>query len=309
MDALSGITSAGPLLQWLFLLLCAVGFMPQLGLSLSEEVLSYRPLIIRMRDFASREECAEMLKLIDRCHDRSWDECKEQQSRLHSKKGSFQNDGSSARPLRNSTSFTLTLEGEMNEVVDRLVQRSHRVARHPITHGEGVQIASYHAGEYYGFHHDSLSRRATVLLYLTTVPEGGGGETIFPLVRAPEVPLDKEAPLPPAVTGRHRESLDFKVLRMEPIEPYCESDFYLKLRPEAGTGVLFFNYGPDYSLDEYAIHGACPIRHGHKAIFQRWMRFAENSLYAQASEAVKEKRVSEVFTHLLKPKEENTSSS
>mmetsp|Transcript_49340 Transcript_49340/g.110631 ORF Transcript_49340/g.110631 Transcript_49340/m.110631 type:complete len:326 (-) Transcript_49340:138-1115(-) len=275
----------------------------------SELVLSERPLIISFPDFASADECSEMLKLISQCHDQSWSECKEQHSRLHSKKG-LQKDGTSSRPLRNSTSFTLTLEGEITEVVDKLVRRSHQVARHPITHGEGVQIASYRGGEYYGFHHDALSRRATLLLYLTTVPAGDGGETIFPLVRAPGVPVEREPPLPPAVTGRHRDGLDFKVQHMEEIEPYCASDFYLKLRPVAGTAVLFYSYAPDYSLDEYAIHGACPIQgSAHKAIFQRWMRFAENSLYGQASAVVQQKRVAEMQNHLLQPAEANVSRS
>ena len=40
-----------------------------------------------------------------------------------------------------------------------------------------------------------------------------GGETLFPLIRAPGVPEDREPPLPPAVTGRPREHLDFKARR------------------------------------------------------------------------------------------------
>eukprot|EP00971_Amphidinium_carterae_P183107 3633611-Amphidinium_carterae.1 len=35
----------------------------------SELVLSERPLIISFPDFASADECSEMLKLISQCHD------------------------------------------------------------------------------------------------------------------------------------------------------------------------------------------------------------------------------------------------
>jgi len=248
-----------------------------------------RPLIIVAKRFASLEECQQILDLIARCHSRDWPDCREVRSKLHTGKGN-RSSSSGKKPWRNSTSFQLTLDGEIDGAVDDLVRRSHLFARHPITYGEGVQVASYHAGDYYEFHHDSLMRRATVLLYLTDVADGDGGETIFPLVRAAGVPDDAPGPLPPAVVGRKRESLDFKVERMEDMEAYCESDFYLKIRPEAGKAVLFFSYRPDYSLDQYAIHGACPMKRGHKAIFQRWMRFEENSLVSKASDAIRKAR-------------------
>lgn len=210
------------------------------------------------------------------------------------------------RPLRNSSSFQLTLRGEIDPAVDDIVRRGHAFVRHPITFGEGVQVADYHDGEYYGFHHDSLTRRATFLLYLTDVPEGGGGETIFPLVRAPGVPDDAVPPLPPAVVGHKPKHLDFKVTHMEEMAPYCESDFYLKVRPQQGMAVFFFGYRPDYSLDEYAIHAGCPVRGGHhKAILQRWMRFEENKLFGEADEDIRQARTLYGSDRLLPPVDVN----
>jgi len=232
-----------------------------------------------------------MLALIDKCHEGTWtDGCEQVRSKLHIKRTN-RTDGVSLRPLRNSTSFQLNLKGEMEPTVDDLVRRFHLFARHPITHGEGVQVADYHDGEYYGFHHDSLTRRATFLLYLNDIPEGGGGETIFPLVRAPGVADDAEPPLPPAVIGRDREHLDYKVEKMEDMLPYCASDFYLKFRPVAGTAILFYNYGPDYSLDQYAIHAGCPVKGNHrKSIMQRWMRFEKNTLFGKAGDDIQRVR-------------------
>lgn len=246
-----------------------------------EEVLSIRPLVVAVRNWATPEECQRVLDLISRCHSGDWKDCKEVASALHSKS----NSTVGGHPRRKSHSFQLGLHGELDEAVDGLVRRAHLFARHPITYGEGVQIASYGPGEYYEFHHDSLSRRATLLLYLTDIPEGDGGETVFPMVRAPGVAEDAPAPLPPAVAGHTRKGLDFKIEKFEPMAPYCASDFYLKVRPEAGKAILFYNYAPNYQMDEYAVHGSCPIRRGRKAILQRWMRFEENSLFAREAEA------------------------
>lgn len=266
---------------------------------LVEEVLSVRPLIIQWKNFASAEECQGLLDLIERCRKSDWPECNEVRSKLNAKAKTMTASGK--RQWRNSTSYQLTLAGDVDPAVDGLLRRAHMLARHPITYGEGVQVASYHPGDYYEFHHDSLNRRATFLLYANDIPEGDGGETLFPLIRAPGVPEDREPPLPPAVTGRPREHLDFKVERMEDMAPYCASDYYLKIRPEAGKAVLFFSYGPDYGLDHYAIHGSCPLQRGHKAIFQRWMRFGENNLFAKADEALQKERTLWGHDRLLQP--------
>eukprot|EP00747_Dinoflagellata_sp_TGD_P025474 gnl/TRDRNA2_/TRDRNA2_131280_c0_seq1.p1 gnl/TRDRNA2_/TRDRNA2_131280_c0~~gnl/TRDRNA2_/TRDRNA2_131280_c0_seq1.p1 ORF type:complete len:360 (+),score=60.10 gnl/TRDRNA2_/TRDRNA2_131280_c0_seq1:38-1117(+) len=259
------------------------------GMMLDEQVISYRPLIIVVPNFATAEECEGVLERMNGCHRSDWKECQEIRSRLATKAQTSSAQANNSKPLRNSTSFQLTLAGEIDPAIDPLVRRAHVLARHPITAGEGVQVASYHEGDYYGFHHDSLQRRATLLLYLTDVAEGLGGETIFPLIRAPGIGQDVEPPLPPAVVGGHRETTgSFKVSKMEDMIPYCESDYYLKVRPEAGKAILFFSFTPDMTMDEYAIHGACPIRHGgHKAIFQRWMRFEKNMLFEKAEESIR----------------------
>lgn len=267
----------------------------------AEEVLAVRPLVLAVRGFASAAECAKILALIERCHQGDFSWCKEQHSHLHREP-----TAATGRPKRNSTSFTLGLEGEVHEAVDALVRRSHILARHPVTSGEGVQIASYGPGDFYEFHHDALHRRATLLLYLTDVAQGDGGETIFPLVRAAGAAEDQRPPLPPAVVGEDRgELLGFKAQRFEAMAPYCASDYYLKVRPEAGMALLFYSYGPDQTMDQYAFHGACPLIRGHKAIFQRWMRFDPNSLYnAFDLPAVRSGRALWGADRLLRPGEE-----
>lgn len=269
----------------------AVGVAAALGshAAAQEQLLSVNPLILAVPRFASAAECEEVLGLLERCHRGEIPECDQKKSRLKSK---AQNLTNSSRKWRSSMSFTLQLEGELEPAVDALVRRAHILARHPVTHGEGVQVASYGPGDYYEFHHDSMQRRVTVLLYLNDVADGDGGETIFPLLRAEHARHGgREPPLPPAVTGHTREFGGFKVTRMEEMAAYCKSDFYLKVRPEAGKALIFYSYGPDRTFEEYAIHGSCKLRRGHKAIFQRWMRFDENTLIAKASDIVRDARI------------------
>merc|ERR1711924_269064 len=93
----------------------------------------------------------------------------------------------------------------------------------------------------------------------------------------------------------------------EDMIPYCESDYYLKVKPEKGLGILFFSYRPDYSMDEYAIHGACPVKRGYKGLFQRWMRFESNSLYEKQPLQNQENRTLWGKDRLLRPGEAETS--
>eukprot|EP00929_Paragymnodinium_shiwhaense_P062250 TRINITY_DN31080_c0_g1_i1.p1 TRINITY_DN31080_c0_g1~~TRINITY_DN31080_c0_g1_i1.p1 ORF type:complete len:342 (-),score=46.41 TRINITY_DN31080_c0_g1_i1:271-1296(-) len=271
----------------------------------AEQIISVRPLIIAVPSFASAEECRAVRALLERCHQREWQEgCKEVRSNLQVPPNKSAST-TTLKPLRNSTSFQLTVDGELDPTIDAIVRRAHLLARHPVTFGEGVQVAEYVEGEYYGFHHDALHRRATFLMYLNDVPEGGGGETIFPLVRAQGIPLDAEPPLPSAVMGKKRESyLGYQIKRFEDMLPYCASDFYLKIRPQAGLAILFFGYGPDDTLDEYAVHASCPLRGQHrKAILQRWMRFKENTLFEKASAEVQKVRTKWGHERLMHPRE------
>eukprot|EP00811_Abedinium_folium_P035921 NODE_8676_length_1477_cov_6.843704.p1 GENE.NODE_8676_length_1477_cov_6.843704~~NODE_8676_length_1477_cov_6.843704.p1 ORF type:complete len:433 (-),score=110.54 NODE_8676_length_1477_cov_6.843704:25-1323(-) len=267
-----------------------------------ERVISLHPLIIEAPNFASPEEIASVSGLLERCKVGDWSECKLVHSGL-ARKAENATISSNDPPLRKSMSFQLTLPGELEPTIDRLVRRAHLFARHPITFGEGVQVASYGAGEYYGFHHDGLHRRATFLLYLTDASPGDGGDTIFPLVRAPGIPDDAPPPLPVAITGTQRSRLGFKMNRTELIGPYCESDYYLRVRPVMGKAILFFSYRPDQSMDEYAYHAACPVLNGHKAILQRWMRFDPNSLMEKGGDEVLAARVNLGHGRLIPPGE------
>ena len=78
----------------------------------------------------------------------------------------------------------------------------------------------------------------TVLLYLNDIPEGGGGETSFPLAESSEA----------YAKAFHKFS-------------ECQG---IKVRPKKGSAAVFYSLTGDYpvqdgELDMYSLHGGCNV--------------------------------------------------
>ena len=116
----------------------------------------------------------------------------------------------------------------------------------PEDNQEGFQILHYVDGQKYEPHHDYFhdkvnssptrggQRIATVLMYLTTVDEGG--ETVFPNA-------DRR------VTGPEWSECAKKGMAVKAIK---------------GDAVLFFSLHPDGTEDPSSLHGSCPTLKGEK---------------------------------------------
>lgn len=126
----------------------------------------------------------------------------------------------------------------------------------PKENGEDIQVLRYKHGEKYEPHYDYFTdnvntvrgghRYATVLLYLTDVPEGG--ETVFPLAEEPNDA--KDATLSECAQKG------------------------IAVRPRKGDALLFFNLNPDGTTDSVSLHGGCPVIKGEKWSATKWIRVA-----------------------------------
>jgi prolyl 4-hydroxylase len=81
-----------------------------------------------------------------------------------------------------------------NAFITKIEKRISEITGTPIEYGEGLQFCYYPEGTYYKAHHDYYDTRyagvkseierggqrvITFMVYLNTIPEGGGGETSF----------------------------------------------------------------------------------------------------------------------------------
>lgn len=112
--------------------------------------------------------------------------------------------GSEVNPAR--TSDGMFFQRGENELCDRIEKRIARLLNWPLENGEGLQILRYRPGAEYKPHHDYFDpthagsapilkrggqRVGTVVMYLNTVPKGGG--TVFPDVFLEVAPIKGNA--------------------------------------------------------------------------------------------------------------------
>nr|XP_057941752.1 transmembrane prolyl 4-hydroxylase-like [Doryrhamphus excisus] len=174
---------------------------------------------------------------------------------------------------------------ESHHVLQTLRSRVISLTRLPtalVETSEPLQVFRYELGDFSDAHHDSSSTRAeaacahtrlagnasiftevpcrylTVLLYLSSAEEGG--ETTFPV--ADNRTYDEHALI--------QDGVDLADTRET-----CERG-NLRIKPTVGTALLFYNHLSDGQgwmgeLDEYSLHGDCPVKHGVKWVAHCWV--------------------------------------
>ncbi|KAM9855415.1 transmembrane prolyl 4-hydroxylase-like [Aulostomus maculatus] len=147
---------------------------------------------------------------------------------------------------------------------------------------EPLQVVRYEHGDFSNAHHDSSPshpettcahtrlagntsaltevscRYLTVVLYLSSVEEGG--ETTFPV--ADNRTYEEQALV--------QDGVD-----LTDVQETCGRG-NLRIRPTAGTALLWYNHLSDGrgwmgELDEYSLHGDCPVKRGLKWVANSWV--------------------------------------
>ena len=118
------------------------------------------------------------------------------------------------------------------------------------------------------------NRFATVLLYMTDIPENGGGETVFPGTWNPETPEQDRQSLGQAIEHL-RDSGDAVAAGIqrgswqEKMVATCRSK--LAVKPHSGRAVLFYSEHPNGEADAMSKHGGCPVLAGEKWAANLWV--------------------------------------
>mmetsp|Transcript_11389 Transcript_11389/g.32339 ORF Transcript_11389/g.32339 Transcript_11389/m.32339 type:complete len:313 (+) Transcript_11389:278-1216(+) len=157
---------------------------------------------------------------------------------------------------KDRTSRNAFLLLEQDEVVARIEKRISSVTHIPSSHGERLQVLEYLNGQQFNAHYDYIDnpancarvdggqRLATFLMYLSTVPDSGGGETCFPKAMG-------------KVWGK-------------PWSTCAQGSKAVK--PRKGDALLFFNVNLDNSKDTSALHKACPTTEGIKYTAVKYLK-------------------------------------
>lgn len=116
------------------------------------------------------------------------------------------------------------------------------------------------------------NRYATVLLYMTNVGEGDGGETVFKSAWPVDVPVEDRRQRQELVQEL-RESGEVNFLKEGSWEETMVADCRSRLavKPHAGRAVLFYSQHPNGEEDTSSIHGGCPVLHGEKWAANNWI--------------------------------------
>ena len=114
--------------------------------------------------------------------------------------------------------------------------------------------------------HLGSNRFATILLYMTDLQEGDGGETVFTHGWPPGLAEEDRIQFEDARNAL-RESGDVEgILERDSWEEKmvanCRSR--LSIRPHSSRAVLFYSQNPDGTPDQNSLHGGCPVIKGEK---------------------------------------------
>ena len=114
--------------------------------------------------------------------------------------------------------------------------------------------------------HQGSNRFATILLYMSDLNEGDGGETVFTHAWPVGQPEEERVPFERALADLRAAGDVAGLLQpdswQEQMVARCRSR--LAVRPHSSRAVLFYSQHPDGTPDNASMHGGCPVISGEK---------------------------------------------
>lgn len=133
----------------------------------------------------------------------------------------------------------------IDPIISRIEERISHLTMMPIENGEAIQVLNYKPGAEFKPHHDYFER------------DSAGGQNSLK-------------------NGEQRMATVIMYLNTakeggETIFP----EVNLKIAPQKGNAILFYNCSPDGKEDPLTLHGGAPVIKGEKWIATKWVHFGE----------------------------------
>ncbi|EYU37593.1 hypothetical protein ABFS82_02G041900 [Erythranthe guttata] len=208
--------------------------------SIPFQVLSWRPRAVYYPNFATDEQCQNVIKIT---------KTKLRPSSLALRKGET---AESTKGIRTSSGAFVSAWEDNTGTLEFIERKIARATMLPRSHGEAFNVLRYEIGQRYVSHYDSFNpaeygpqhsqRIASFLLYLSDVEEGG--ETMFPFENGSNMDIGYD----------------------------YEGCIGLKVKPRRGDGLLFYSLFPNGTIDQTSLHGSCAVVKGEKWVATKWIR-------------------------------------
>ena len=238
------------------------------GLPVSLEVLSVSPRVFDIYNFFDREESAKIV-------DKALKETSETHRMKRSTTGASGHHKNSKRTSENG----FDTHGKEAQIVKRRCMHILGFDEYFESLTDGLQVLRYNKTTGYFPHLDWIddprkkeehnfdsegvgsNRFATILLYMTDLEAGDGGETLFshgwPPGQAEEDHVQHGDALKALRASGDVEGILERDSWEESMVANCRSR--LAVRPHSSRAVLFYSQNPDGSADNMSLHGGCPV--------------------------------------------------
>jgi len=250
------------------------------GLPVSLEVMSLNPRVFDIYNFFDRSESAAIvdkaLKETTETHRMKRSTTGASSHSLNSKRTSengFDTHGKEAMIVKHRCMDILGFDEYVESLTDGLQVLRYNKTTGYYSHMDWIDDHYKKEEHNYDSAGVGSNRFATILLYMSDLKEGDGGETLFSHGWPIGQPEEDHVPLNVALETL-RESGDVEgILKRDSWEEKMVANCRTRLavRPHSSRAVLFYSQHPDGSVDDSSLHGGCPVIKGEKWAANLWV--------------------------------------